>query len=44
MEAYSEKIIDIAFEEGVNIFVTVGQGYKKIVKANEKAQWHLGSS
>lgn len=32
MEAYSEKIIDVAFEEGVKIFVTVGQVNKKLVK------------
>lgn len=36
MEAYSEKIIDIAFEEGVNIFVTVGQVNKKLVKQMKK--------
>lgn len=36
MESYSEKVIDIAFEEGVNIFVTVGQVNKKLAKQMKK--------
>ena len=38
MEAYSEKIIDVAFEEGVKIFVTVGQVNKKLVKQMKKGK------
>lgn len=32
MEVYSQTIINTAFEEGVNIFLTVGQVNKKLIK------------